>query len=309
MLAPSEAPATLDTALHIQNNLGNTISTIDAMLDGRFTDVAVTAGARTFRAHRIVLAAASPVFLGMLDGAMREAREAAVELVGADAGAVELLLRHLYGGAIEVPVSLALQLYALADQYQVAGGLQQRLRLWLMALRLAPEALCALVPAARTLSPASYWRSLRFQAAETLDQLSPLPGFAGWPLDAVVEVMESAGALPAFNAAVAWVEAQPQPAERRQDSWPRLLDAMPWAIASSSDLRAMQQHASAGTVPGLQVLLLEASLSLCEAFEQKESHHTSEIERLQQDQQQQQQQQQRRHPQQPGGRLVRQRRQ
>ncbi|GBF95832.1 hypothetical protein Rsub_08268 [Raphidocelis subcapitata] len=55
-------------------NLGAT----DAMLDGPFTDVALTAGSRTFRAHRVVLAAASPVFLSMLDGAVREGREAAV---------------------------------------------------------------------------------------------------------------------------------------------------------------------------------------------------------------------------------------
>ena len=224
----------------------------------------MTAGGRTFRAHRVVLAAASPVFLGMLDGAMREAREAAVELVGADAGAVELLLRHLYGGTIEVPVSSALQLYALADQYQVAGGPQQRLRLWLMALQLAPEALCELVPALRTLCRPAYERSLQLEAAEKLDQLSPLAAFAGWPADAVVEVMEEAAALPAFNAAVAWMEAQP-----RQDEhlWPRLLAAVHWSIATHSDLRAMQQHVSAARVPGLERRLLDAFYKLCDRLD------------------------------------------
>ncbi|GBF90733.1 hypothetical protein Rsub_03034 [Raphidocelis subcapitata] len=141
VLPPSDAAAILDTALRLDNNLGAALPAIGPMLDGDFTDVAVTAGGRTFRAHRVVLAATSPVFKSMLVGAMRGAREAAVELVGADAGVVELLLRHMYGCAIEVPASLALQLYALADQYQLAGELKQRLRLWLMALPLAPEAL------------------------------------------------------------------------------------------------------------------------------------------------------------------------
>ena len=232
-----------------------------------FTDVAVTAGGRTFRAHRVVLAGASPVFLGMLDGDMREAREAAVELAGADAGAVELLLRHLYSNPIEVPVSSALQLYALADQYQVAGGPQQRLRLWLMALQLAPEALCELVPAARTLCPGAYSDSLRLQATKALDQLSPLPAFAGWPVDAVVDVMEWAKPLPAFNAAVAWVEAHPQPAGQRQDTWPRLLDAVFRGMAWTTDLEGMQHHPSAGRVPGLQERLIAAYHELCKRLE------------------------------------------
>ncbi|GBF89349.1 hypothetical protein Rsub_02227 [Raphidocelis subcapitata] len=158
VLPPADAVATLDAALRIENNLGDTIAAIGPMLDNdSSSDVAVTAGGRTFRAHRLVLVAASPVFRSMLDGAMREAREAAVELVGADAGVVELLLRHVYGCAIEVPASLALQLYALADQYQLTGGLQQRLRLWLTALRLAPEALCELAPAACTLCSSVFY--------------------------------------------------------------------------------------------------------------------------------------------------------
>jgi hypothetical protein len=267
VLAASEAAAALDTALRIHDNLKDTnITGINAMLDGPFTDVALTAGGRTFRAHRVILAAASPVFLSMLDGAMREAREAAVELVGADAGAVELLLRHLYGGAIEVPVSLALQLYALADQYQVAAGLRQQLRLWLMALRLAPEALCELVPAARTQCQLVFKGSLRAQAGERLEQLAPLPGFAAWSVDIVVEVLEAAPALPAaFNAAAAWMEAR----QDEQFWWTHLLDAVPWGRARTSDLRAMQQPPDAPQVPGLERKQLEAALRLCEGFEEE----------------------------------------
>ncbi|GBF95390.1 hypothetical protein Rsub_08352 [Raphidocelis subcapitata] len=290
VLPPSSAAATSDTALHVSDSRDSALTAIGPMLDGPFTDMAVTAGGRTFRTHRVVLAAASPVFLSMLDGAMREAREAVVELVDADAGVVELLLRHVYGCAIEVPVSLALQLYALADQYQLAGGLQQRLRLWLAALRLAPEALVELVPAARTLCPAAWDGGLCQQAASVLSQLSPLPAFAGWPVDSVVEVMEDAVPLTAFNAAAAWMEAQPRPAKRR-NVWPRLLNAVPWARASGSDLRAIRQHASAGRVPGLEGRVSEAALRLCEGLEEFKSEATAKVQELQEHLQQQEQQQ------------------
>ena len=294
VVLPPSQPVTLEATLNIPSSRHGTLAGVGAMLDGPFTDVAVTAGGRTFRAHRVVLAAASPVFLSMLDGDMREARDAAMELVDADAGAVDLLLRHVYGTAIEVSVSSALQLYPLADQYQLASGLQQWLRLGLMALPLAPEALCAILPAARTLCPPTGLDSLRHQACNKLDQLSPLPAFAGLPADAVVEVVAKADPLPAFNAAVAWMEAQPQPAKQRH-VWPRLLDAVAWGKASSSDLQAMRRHASAASVPGLQERLLEAAVLRCQALEKQESKAASEnlqlkAQLLQQQRAQQQQQ-------------------
>ena len=244
---PSVVAATLDTRLRVPSASSSTLTAIGAMLDGPFTDVAVTAGGRTFRAHRVVLAAASPVFLSMLDGAMREAREAAVELVGADAGAVELLLRHLYGGTIEVPVSSALQLYALADQYQVAGGPQQRLRLWLMALQLAPEALCELAPAAHALCRPAFERRLRFQADDVLNQLSSMAAFPAWPLDTVAKVLLRTNLLTAFGAAAAWMDVQPR-RPQAAEKWRRLLDAMPWFEGSHNDLRSLQRHPIAARV-------------------------------------------------------------
>jgi hypothetical protein len=190
----------------------------------------------------------------MLDGAMREAREAAVELVGADAGAMELLLRHLYGGTIEVPVSMALQLFALADQYQVAEGLRQRLRLWLPALRLAPDVLCDLGPAVRTVCPGA-WNSFVWQTAEDLEEVSSLPAFAGWPVEAVADMLAEADSLPGFHAAVSWMEAHPQPAERQQGNWQRLWGALRWDEATRSKLSALQEYANTGSTPGLQELL------------------------------------------------------
>ena len=230
-----------------------------ALLDGPFTDVAVAAGGQTFRAHRVVLAAASPVFLCMLDGGMREAREAAVELRDADPAVVELLLRHIYGGAIEVPLAQALPLYALADQYQLSSGLQRQLRLWLASLQLAPDALCGLFPAALYVCPQVATGSWSKQAVASLPALSALPAFGSWPVDAVVEVLKApAGPIPhAVSAAVRWMAGQEKPAKQRH-RWPRLLDCMPWRFATASELRAVRCHSKASVVPGLSELLFDA---------------------------------------------------
>ena len=119
--------------------------------------------------------------------------------------------------------------------------------------------------------------------------------FAGWSADVLVEVIGGAAPLPAFNAAVVWMEAQPQPAKQRH-VWPRLLDAVAWGKASSSDLQAMRRHASAASVPGLQERLLEAAVLRCQALEKQESKAASEnlqlkaqVSHQQQAQQQQQQ--------------------
>ncbi|GBF95831.1 hypothetical protein Rsub_08267 [Raphidocelis subcapitata] len=120
-----------------------------------------------------------------------------------------------------------------------------------MALQLAPEALCQVAPAARTLCLAAWIGGLTGQAAEALPQLSPLPAFAGWPADAVVEVMKEAAPLAAFSAVVAWMEAQPRPV-KHQHVWPRLLYAVAWSKASRANLSGIRRHKGAAKVPGLQ---------------------------------------------------------
>jgi hypothetical protein len=86
VLPPSKAAATLGTVLRIPSTPSGNLIHVGAMLDGPFTDV--TAGGRTFRAHRVVLAAASP-----------EARKAAVKLVGEDVCAPSYFLLPLVAHA------------------------------------------------------------------------------------------------------------------------------------------------------------------------------------------------------------------
>jgi hypothetical protein len=248
----------LGSTLTVNGGLPNTLPGGGAMLDGPFSDATFIAGGRTFRAHRIVLAAASPVFLRMLDGGMREALEAAVEL----------LLRHIYGAAIEVPLPLALPLYALADQYQLSSGLQQQLRLWLLAARLTTEAICTLLPVAWTVCRPVSMR-LKADAIEALGKLEGLeqvpPSIAAWPFDVLRGVVYSIS-IPywAFATAAVWVEGLPncsaeaaaaptgeEAAGNRRDRWPELLGAMRWHNMDSAEYKLFRRHPAAPAVPGL----------------------------------------------------------
>ena len=141
----------------------------------RFADCSVRAGDRSWPANRVVLAAASPTFRSMLESDMQEGRSAEVVLQGADAGAVELLLRHIYGGAIEVPLGVALALYSLADQYCLKSDLAPRLRRWLAALPLTEGALLALAPSAYACCRGVWEGSWRWQLDLAWDEYPEVP--------------------------------------------------------------------------------------------------------------------------------------
>jgi hypothetical protein len=257
----------LNSTIPVDGGQPNTMPGGGALLGGPFSDVAVTAGGRTFPAHRVVLAAASPAFLGMLDGGMREAREAAVELRDADPAVVELLLRHIYGGAMEVPLPLALPLCALADQYQLSSGLQRQLRLWLLAARLDTELACSLLPTAQTIAPAVAVR-LERDVSQALQRMPEHFAMLAWPLGVLVGIISGVKSpYHAFAAAAVWVEglgraAGPvaarvyEPPEVRRQHWPALLAAMPWHrlraldyLGSSSSLFRRPCRGCTSTLP------------------------------------------------------------
>jgi hypothetical protein len=257
------------------------------LLDGPFTDASVRAGGREWRVHRIVLAAASAAFHSMLESEMVEGRAAAVELIDTDPTAVELFLRHIYGGAVDVPLGAALQVCKLADQYQLSTGLSRSLRLWLMALPLSPAALCELMPAALSVLPGVCEASWLERAADALEELAACPGFKAWPVDAVAAVVALSNPLAGFEAASGWMAAQQQEAAAavtgvpraaagvaatatateaaaarrwRKQHWRRLLGAVSWSRASCADLRTILSSPGALRAPGLERKLLDASL-------------------------------------------------
>lgn len=246
-----------------------------SMLNGPFSDVVIRAGGREFRAHRVVLAAASPVFLSMLAGGMQEAREAAVELQGVGSDTVELLLRYIYGDETEVSFASAVALCALADQYQLHSGLADRLHLWISTVQVEPELLCSVLAAMQHHCSGAIAANLMQQAAECLDELWVMPEFTCWTLEVLEGVIGRARPALGMEAAAAWVGAagaeveaastmaqgaQQAPEQQRQSCWSRLLDAIRWDIAERVDIELMSGISCPGGAAGAQIPGLEARL-------------------------------------------------
>ncbi|KIZ04852.1 hypothetical protein MNEG_3099 [Monoraphidium neglectum] len=229
-----------------------------SLLGGPFCDVAVRAGGREWQAHRVVLAAASPVLLGMLGGEMLEAQAAAVGFKEADEQVVELLLRHIYGEAIEVPLELLPALYGLADQYQLQSSLAMEARLLLSTVSVQPAALVRLLPAVHRLCRGAFSASWCSQAGGALPQVPPSE-FTEWPPAVFTEVISQAQLQPdVMSAAEAWVEGQGKRVAVKKDNWQRLLDVIDWGAATREQLLAVQQWDSSRGVPGLLPKLFQA---------------------------------------------------
>ena len=82
-----------------------------------FCDVTITAKGKEFKAHRAVLAAASPFFLTLLTSDMRESNEQLIriELEEATASVMEDVLKYIYTGNVSITEERAHNLIATAD--------------------------------------------------------------------------------------------------------------------------------------------------------------------------------------------------
>ncbi|XP_013112381.2 kelch-like protein 26 [Stomoxys calcitrans] len=65
-------------------------------------DVTLIVEGRTFKAHRVVLAACSDYFCAMFTDAMREARQSEIKLNGVNARGIELLIEYAYTSKLEL---------------------------------------------------------------------------------------------------------------------------------------------------------------------------------------------------------------
>ena len=89
----------------------------------RFCDVIVEVKGKEFKAHKAVLAAASPFFLTLLESNMRESNEhlIKVELEEATASIMEDVLKYVYTGNVSVTEESAHNLIATADYLLLPG--------------------------------------------------------------------------------------------------------------------------------------------------------------------------------------------
>ena len=88
-----------------------------------FVDVTVSVKDKVFKAHRLVLAAASPFFLSLLVSDMREGKEQfiKIELEEATGSVMEEVLKYVYTGNVAITKDTAHDLVAAADYLLLPG--------------------------------------------------------------------------------------------------------------------------------------------------------------------------------------------
>lgn len=270
---------------------------------GLFSDLIVKVGSDDLHAHRVALAAVSPVFRELLKPTHLQGAVARVEVREAAQEAVELLLVNVYGGEADVPLSVALQLYVLAELYEITTDLAQQLRLWLATVRLQPVLLCQLLPAAHALCPRVCERSLYRQAARAaavrLDELRGLPNFWGWGLDVLRQVVRQAQPVVGFRLAAAWVGAQQRPGVAASSTggtrsgnegvgarWPKapgpkatwpdvLVAAINWEVAAQGDLQGIEKEVRVALSAGQEIPGVYERL-----FEEADRLHSRDVQQL-----------------------------
>ena len=100
------------------------IERLDALRrDERFCDITVAVKGKEFKAHKVVLAAASPFFLAVLESDMRESNEQliSIELEEATSFVMEEVLKYIYTGNVSVTKEISHNLIATADYLLLSG--------------------------------------------------------------------------------------------------------------------------------------------------------------------------------------------
>eukprot|EP00878_Enallax_costatus_P005464 GHUV01005735.1.p1 GENE.GHUV01005735.1~~GHUV01005735.1.p1 ORF type:complete len:317 (+),score=90.43 GHUV01005735.1:880-1830(+) len=152
-----------------------------------------TSNGKPYQCHKVVLAAASPVFRAMFTSTMTEGTSSRVHIHEVSPQAVDLLLRLIYGRPVDVPVQLCLEFFKLADQYQVKKAADRIATA--VADALSPEAVCELLPrACRTLGHAAViTQKLVGRASGDIAALPEFQQFHSWDLGLLQEVLKAPG--------------------------------------------------------------------------------------------------------------------
>ena len=86
---------------------------------GAYSDVTVIAGEVTFKAHKAILTARSPVFRAMFENDMTEAAKNCVEITDIDPQAVREMISYMYTGTAPKVDKMADTLLQAADKYDL----------------------------------------------------------------------------------------------------------------------------------------------------------------------------------------------
>ena len=119
-MADLTEPMTADPAKHREDLLER----LDALRRKEtFCDVTVAVNGKEFKAYKVVLAAASPFFLSLLENDMRERKEQLIEikLEEATASVMEDVLEYIYTGNVSVTEESCHNLIATADYLLLPG--------------------------------------------------------------------------------------------------------------------------------------------------------------------------------------------
>ncbi|DBB17399.1 TPA: hypothetical protein ACH3X3_014431 [Trebouxia sp. C0006] len=108
--------------------LGSSMQTMHQQME--FSDATIVVEGQTLRAHRAVLAAASPVFACMFRSKMQEGKSQSIVMNDVAASTVEMLLQYVYGCLKpELTLAEAVAMFEASDMYALTGLHQQCTRL------------------------------------------------------------------------------------------------------------------------------------------------------------------------------------
>ena len=121
-MAEVSYPMTADPSQHRQELIERLVA---LRRNESFCDVTVSVKGKEFKAHKPVLAAASPFFLSLLESDMRESKEQLIkiELEEATATVMEDVLRYIYTGNVSVTEESCHNLIATADYLLMSGSI------------------------------------------------------------------------------------------------------------------------------------------------------------------------------------------
>ena len=85
----------------------------------KYADVTISCGDNKFDCHKIILASRSHVFEAMFDSNMKEMKTGKVEIQDMDPEVLGNLLQYIYTGVAPNIDTMAKELFAAADQYQI----------------------------------------------------------------------------------------------------------------------------------------------------------------------------------------------